>query len=95
MMANKAERDYMSRVAELGCIVCADLGYESEAEVHHIGNQAMGKRASNYNTIPLCADHHRNGGYGIAVHAGRKEWEKRHGTEKQLLAKVKGLLCQK
>jgi hypothetical protein len=29
--------------------------------------------------------HHRNGGYGIAYHAGRKEFEKRFGSEVELL----------
>lgn len=53
--ANKAEREHMNRVAELGCIVCANMGVPgSPAEVHHINNATMGKRASNYEVIPLC-----------------------------------------
>lgn len=85
-MATKAEKEHMSRVAALSCVVCRNLGLgESPAEVHHIGNGAMGKRASNYETIPLCHAHHRTGGYGVAVHAGRKEFERNFGTEKELL----------
>jgi hypothetical protein len=54
-MAKKAESDHMNKVVSLGCIVCLNNGYyDTPAEVHHIGNQAMGKRASNYETIPLC-----------------------------------------
>lgn len=84
--ATKAERDYMSRVAGLGCIVCgAFYGVESEAEIHHIGNGTMGTRASNYEVIPLCHAHHRTGGYGVAVHAGRKAFEKNYTTEQELL----------
>jgi hypothetical protein len=54
-MATKAEKEHMGRVAALSCVVCRNLGLgESPAEVHHIGNGTMGKRASNHETIPLC-----------------------------------------
>jgi hypothetical protein len=52
----------------------------------------MGKRASNFDVIPLCHIHHRTGGYGVAVHAGKLEWESANGTEIELLAQVKGLV---
>ena len=52
----------------------------------------MGKRASNQEAIPLCAQHHRLGGYGIAVHAGRKAWEHNFGTEQELLTETLELL---
>lgn len=89
----KAESKHMDKVAALGCIACINSGYgETPAEIHHIGNATMGKRASNYETIPLCHAHHRTGGYGIAVHAGRKAWEGEHGTEQDLLEQVRGIL---
>lgn len=83
----KAEREHMSKVASMGCIVCANMGMPgTPAEVHHINNGTMGKRASNYEVIPLCPAHHRTGGYGVAVHAGRKAWESNFGTERELLS---------
>ena len=86
----KSEKEHLNKVASMGCVVCINLGYgPSPAEVHHIGNGTMGKRASNFEVIPLCAQHHRLGGYGVAVHAGRKTWEQNFGTEKELLAQVK------
>lgn len=86
---NKAETEHVNKVLEYGCIACRTLGfYTPDCEVHHIGNGAMGKRASNYEVIPLCAMHHRLGGYGVAVHAGRKVWEDQFGTEQELLAAV-------
>ena len=89
----KAEREHMDRVVSLGCVACLNLGYyDAPSEIHHIGNGTMGKRASNYEVIPLCPTHHRNGGYGVAVHAGRKAWERLHGTEQELLKQVKGML---
>ena len=87
-------KKHMARVAELGCIVCRNTGYGySIAEVHHIREGAgMGKRASNFDTIPLCPNHHRNGGHGIAFHAGKRTWQELYGTESELLEQVKGLL---
>ena len=82
----KAEKKHMDRVANMGCIVCVNLNYgETPAELHHISNGAMGKRASNWEVIPLCPEHHRNGGYGVAVHQGRAQWESNFGTEQELL----------
>jgi len=52
----------------------------------------MGQRALHSQSIPLCHVHHRTGGYGVAIHAGQKEWEKRYGTELELLAQVKRLI---
>jgi hypothetical protein len=86
---NKSDKDHISKVVEMGCIVCRNAGYgESLAEAHHIGNGTMGKKASNREVIPLCPVHHRTGNYGVAVHAGRKEWEKFNGTEWELLTQT-------
>lgn len=91
---NKAERDHLQRVAELGCITChLHLGVFSPAEVHHLrAGCGAGQRASHYRTIPLCPPHYRTGGYGIAIHAGQKVWEETYGTEESLLAQVNNLL---
>ena len=89
----KAESKHMDRVVALGCIACLNKGYyDTPSEIHHIGNGTMGKRATNYEVIPLCPIHHRTGGYGTAVHAGRKAWEDEFGTEQELLNQVRGLL---
>lgn len=32
--------------------------------------------------------HHQTGGYGIALHAGRAEWERRYGTQFELLEEI-------
>ena len=81
----KAESDHMGLVAELGCCVC-----KRPAQVHHVGNQ--GVRASHYETIPLCPYHHMDGPHGEAIHQGRRTWESRYGTERELLAKTLTLL---
>lgn len=89
-MASKAEKEHLNKVAELGCIVCRNNGfYDSPAEIHHIGNGTMGKRASNYEVIGLCFVHHRGGNNGVAVHSGRKAFEANFGTEQELLEQTK------
>lgn len=52
----------------------------------------MGRRASHYDTIPLCARHHRTGGHGVAVHAGTRTWESIFGKQTALLARTRKML---
>jgi hypothetical protein len=87
----KAEREHMGIVAGLCCIVCRNLGFDgSPAEVHHVRYLAgAGQRSSNRDTIPLCVAHHRLGGWGVAFHAGPAEFERRYGTEAELLAQTR------
>lgn len=94
----QAEKKHLSRVAALGCIVCRNLQLgESPAEIHHVrSGQGAGQRADHFHAIPLCPLHHRQGGHGVAVHAGRKTWEKNFGSELGLLAQVNaelGVVC--
>ena len=88
---NKADRAHLSLVAQLGCIVCRNQGYgESPAEIHHIrSGMGLAKRAEHTDSIPLCPGHHRTGGYGVAFHAGKKAWEAKFGTERELLEQTK------
>lgn len=82
----KAESNHIGKVVEMGCIVCVNLGYgETPAVPHHIGNQSMGMKATNYEVIPLCPHHHNQGGIGEAVHSGRESFESNFGTEQELL----------
>lgn len=87
----KAEKLHLSRVAALSCVVCRNQEYgESPAEIHHCSSgTGLAVRADHFQVIPLCHAHHRTGGYGVAIHAGRKSWEKKYGTESQLLTQVR------
>ena len=71
----------MDKVASLPCAICGAYG----VHVHHIRTGiGMGRRASNFDTLPLCPEHHqgKSGIHGM----GRKAWELHHGiTELQLL----------
>lgn len=84
----KEELAYRERVRELGCIICL-----RPAQIHHLRYVAgAGQRASEREIIPLCADHHTDGGYGVAFHAGKQAFEAEFGTEEYLHRKTKELL---
>lgn len=78
------KKQYMDRIASLGCIVCG-----RPATLHHprfaVG---MAQRNSDWLVIPLCKTHHQDGGWGQAIHAGQTVFERNHGTEPELLAKT-------
>jgi hypothetical protein len=64
--ASAAEKAYMGRVAAVGCLVCSSCfqRYGVAAEVHHLKAGGGSKRASHWDTMPLCPEHHR-GNTGI------------------------------
>lgn len=86
-----AERCHIARVIALGCIVCG-----CSAVPHHPRELSLGcgtgLKASNFDVIGLCNSHHTTGGYGVAIHAGVEEWERRYGTQIELLAQVRAEL---
>jgi len=89
-MVTKAEKKHMQKVAELGCAVCRRLGYAgTPAELHHPRRgTGMGQRASHFDVIPLCPEHHRG---NTGIHGlGTKGFEKHYGfSEEDLLNYVK------
>jgi hypothetical protein len=93
-VANAAEREYMGRVAALGCIVCSEcLGYQdTPAIVHHIRTGQGKMRASHFDTMPLCPIHHQDSGCGVHD-MGRQQFAEMYGrSELELLAIVKNKL---
>jgi hypothetical protein len=92
-MTTIAERKYMNRVAELGCAVCRRMGYEgTPAELHHPrAGTGAGRRASHFDVIPLCPEHHRGktGLHGLGTKGFPKHWG---FTEADLLEDVRSLL---
>ena len=93
----KDEKEHYGKLAQLGCIVCRREGWGfSMAEIHHMRTNAGAGRKNHWSlSIPLCANHHRNGGFGIAIHAGQRTWEAKFGTEAELLSFTLDLLSKK
>jgi len=82
---NKAEREWMSAIAELGCVACRQDGISSPASVHHIvqGNRRLGHLF----TLPLCYLHHQGDGRQVpSVHFAKRTFVQRYGSELELLA---------
>jgi len=91
----KDERKHYGRIADQGCIACNVLGHGfSPCEIHHIRTGAGAGQKSHWSrAIGLCPLHHRNGGYGIAIHAGIDGFEQTIGmSEVELLSKQLDLL---
>ncbi|CAB4133828.1 Recombination enhancement, RecA-dependent nuclease [uncultured Caudovirales phage] len=90
----KIEKAHYSKLSQLGCIVCLREGFGySPPHIHHIRTgQGMAQRADYLDAIPLCPNHHQNGGYGVALHAGQGKFESRFGTEIELLKHTKRLI---
>jgi hypothetical protein len=90
---NKALKAHYDAVAALGCIVCANMNMgHTPAQIHH----PWGRKGDNERkVIPLCYSHHQSGVNTVmyvSVHPHKKEWERRYGTEKELLAQFESLL---
>jgi len=86
---NYEEKQWVRYISELGCIVCRLNGIYSPADIHHILRN--GRRQTHLETIPLCFTHHRSGlnsEVAVSRHPHKREFEKRYGTENELLNKI-------
>lgn len=76
--------NYLSRVSDIGCILCKHLGLgQTPAEIHHV--ESVRDELSDYAVVPLCPEHHRcqTGVHGLR----RRGFEMRYKlTDVDLLA---------
>jgi len=88
------EKKHMDKVSQLGCIVCKNQGNDFvPCDIHHIEGKT--KESAHFNVLPLCYRHHREGtfnGLWVSRHPWKKEFERRYGTELELLEQVKEIL---
>lgn len=86
--ASKAGQDglaYMQAVKSLPCAVC---GASPPSDVHHVIHDRYGSRkASDFETIPLCKAHHQNG--PDAIHNGKETWREKYGPDHGYIARTK------
>lgn len=78
------KKERFNFLSEYGCIIC-----KMPTQIHHlIGLKYRGiaQKADDKYTIPLCQKHHI-GEFGIHT-LGIKTWEKRFGTQEELLVKA-------
>lgn len=90
----KDEKAWMDAVAAYGCIACRADGYPPRpSAIHHL--LRGGRRIGHKSTIALCdPGHHQNGkplGL-VSRHPDKAAFEKKYGTEEQLLKRTQKLL---
>jgi hypothetical protein len=86
-MPNKRWRSpkYLAAVRELPCVACGTSGPN---HAHHRTGGGMGLKAPDHDAFSLCSLHHTAGGYGVAIHAGEKEWEANFGSQDDHIKKT-------
>ena len=91
---SKDEKVHYEKLSQIGCIVCRNLGFGYSApHIHHIRHGVGLAMRSHWSlAIPLCPMHHQHGGFGVALHAGQKSFEKAFGTESELLQQTLDIL---
>ena len=72
-----AGRRHMSKIAELGCLIC-----QCPANVHHIRTERI---KSDFLVIPLCREHHQG---DFSIHASKEQFTNIYGSELHLLAQT-------
>jgi hypothetical protein len=90
------EQRYRTRVASLGCILCARLGMgDTPASLHHVA-VGSGKR-SPYALVPLCPEHHQgaSGLHGMGPKAFIRQYRPPGDSEFGLLVWVNEALAQR
>lgn len=79
---------HMARVAQLPCVICG----RRPVQVHHVFHGRYGQRkATDFETIPLCPEHHQVGPY--AIHNDKAGWLDRWGADHSYLAVVADALA--
>lgn len=92
--ADAEEKRHMGRVAAMGCILCSHVFdiHGTPALVHHLRTDQGKKRASHYDTMPLCPPHHADSGIGVHD-MGRRQFAAKYGiSEVGLLHLVQAAL---
>jgi hypothetical protein len=93
----KDEACFQDAVRQIGCIVClTHHGLHSPCDIHHI--LSGGRRSGEMNVLGLCVRHHRDGGDNkewTSRHPWRLKFEKRYGTELELLERTRELVMRR
>ena len=80
---NKSDKRRFMHLRELGCVACGS----NNVVIHHIRKHTgLSLRPDHQDTIPLCPKHHNMG--NESIHLNKRLFEKKFGTEKQLLIKT-------
>jgi hypothetical protein len=81
----KAGMEHMHRVKQLPCVICHK---HPPSDAHHVFCDRFGSsKASDFDVIPLCKEHHQHG--PEAIHNAKRSWVEKHGPDHAFLPLVK------
>lgn len=85
----KDEKAHIASVAGLCCILAAKWGHEcgGRLTVHHaigVEFRGMGQKASAFETMCLCSNHHQHSRNAIHL-MGKRAWEAKYSTQRELI----------
>lgn len=91
MNPTAAQKRRWNAIVELGCIVGPSTYCQGRITIQHCFTGAGGRK-DHSKTIPLCWAHHL-GAEGIdGKRMSKREWQRKYGTEAELLAKTERML---
>ena len=77
------DKKYLMWLKDQPCLIKGCSEPQDTVIYHHMINEGVGIKCSDYLTVPLCYKHHLG---SEAVHSGRERFEKRHGVNLQVEA---------
>lgn len=93
----KKNPKHLAKIGRMRCILADKWGNECEGKTdchHPIGIEwrGMSQKADDENTIPLCHLGHHQFGNNAIHQMGKRPWEAKYGTQRELLEKTRALL---
>ena len=82
------EKEFMNKIARLGCIACRKMGFFNDyVSLHHIEGRI--KPGCHYKVLPLCERHHQLADTNKpplwhTLHHNKRAFEREYGTEMEL-----------
>lgn len=91
------EKAMWTRLAALGCIACMKDGrFNDFVSIHHVDGRT--KPGCHGKVLPLCAAHHQRDDtdplHRIAIHPDKSRFERRYGTQAELMEECAQLLFE-
>lgn len=81
--------EHLARVKQLPCVICHA---PPPSDAHHcIHDRYSSRKASDFETIPLCKACHQDGPH--AIHRGKASWRERNGADWEYLPVVADMLA--
>lgn len=88
MNPTKAEKEFWSRIAALGCVACSKDGLINlSVSIHHIDGRT--KPGAHMRVLALCYQHHQSGDVDApSIHPWKTRFEAKYGSQEDLLSET-------